>query len=419
MGKTEQERPSLWRRMYGPLVRSAKENKVLRGAGFAVLAALIFMFGVGVGNGRLVIGGTAAGSENGNLPANLNYAATDQVYDLLKAKYDGKLDVAKLQDGLKEGLAQATGDPYTEYFSASEAKAFENQLKGISFSGVGAELGKDDGGNLIVVSAIKDAPADRAGVRSKDIIAAIDGASTSGMQIDDAVSKIRGKKGTDVTLKLVRNKSDELTVKITRDDIKTPSVNSTILDGNIGYLQITQFSDDTISLATQAANDFRSKQVKGVILDLRDDPGGELDAAVGVSSLWLPSNKKVLDEKRGSTVVQTHYSNGNALLEGVPTAVLINGGSASASEITAGALKDNGAATLYGEKSYGKGSVQEIMPLPGGAEIKITIARWYRPNGQNIDKKGITPDKQVSISDDDLANNRDPQKDAALAALRQ
>lgn len=191
-----------------------------------------------------------------------------------------------------------------------------------------------------------------------------------------------------------------------------------ILDGNIGYLQITQFSGDTADLAAKAAQEFKAKGVKGVVLDLRGDPGGLLDAAVSVSSLWLPKGATVLQEKRGGVVVSTEFATGNNLLQGIPTAVLINEGSASASEITAGALKDNKVATLFGVKSFGKGSVQQIKQLPGGGELKVTIARWYRPDGENIDKKGIKPDNEVKMADQDFAAGQDPQKDAALEFLR-
>ena len=335
------------------------------------------------------------------------------MYNSLRANYDGKLDTTKLLDGMKAGLVNAAGDPYTEYFNASGTKDFNDQLSG-TFSGIGAELGQDAQGNLQVVSPIDGTPAATAGLKPQDIIAEIDGKSTSGMSIDEAVTKIRGQKGTKVTLKVIRNKTDTLTLTITRDDIKVPSVTSKILDNNIGYMKINQFSSDTSSLAAKAAQDFKDKNVKGVVLDMRGNPGGLLDAAVNVSSLWLPGGKTILQEKRGGEMVSTETSTGNDILNGVPTAVLIDEGSASASEITAGALHDNGVATLFGVKSYGKGSVQQVITLPNDTEMKVTIARWYRPNGQNIDKKGITPDHNVTISADDVKAGNDPQKDAAV-----
>lgn len=375
---------------------------------------LVFGVGYGLGNGNLRF---SSGGGHKNLPSQLDYSSIDDVYDAIRANYDGTLDQAKLLDGMKAGLAKAAGDPYTVYFNAEDATTFNNQLQG-TFSGVGAELGENAQGNLIVVSPIEGFPAAKAGLRPQDVIVSINGQTTAGMTVDEAVSKIRGPKGTEVTLRIVRDKTQDLTLKITRADIKLPSVKSQVLDGNIGYLKINQFSDDTTKLAEQAAQEFKEKNVKGVILDLRGNPGGLVDAAVSVSSMWLPEGKMILQERRGNTAVSTDLANGNNLLNGITTVVLIDAGSASASEITAGALKDNNAATIIGVKSFGKGSVQQIFPLPGESEIKVTIARWYRPNGQNIDKKGIDPDKEVKMTDDDFKQGKDPQKDAAIQFLK-
>lgn len=384
----------------------------------AVVAVLVLVFwtGLGIGNGSIRFG-IVKNAQNKDLPADLDYSSVERLYDELKASYDGDLDYQKLLDGMKAGLVEAGGDPYTIYLNAEEAEDFARELNG-TFSGIGAELGQDANKNLIIVAPIAGFPAAKAGLRPQDIVAEIDGKSTAGMNVTEAVTKIRGPKGTQVTLRIIRDKTEDLSFTITREDIKIPSVEYQILDGNIGYLQITQFNDDTSELATKAAKEFKAKGVKGVVLDLRGNPGGLLDAAVSVSSLWLKKGATVLQEKRGGVVVSTEFATGNNPLLGVPTAVLINEGSASASEITAGALKDNKAATLYGAKSFGKGSVQQIKELPGGGELKVTIARWYRPNGENIDKKGISPDTEVKMTEDDYANNRDPQKDAAVASLR-
>jgi len=398
---------------------SGKKQSYLRrvimmgGATFA--AVLIFALGIAVGNGQISF--SSASSQNKSLPAQLDYRSVNQLYSAIRENYDGRLTEEQLLDGLKSGLAQATGDPYTEYFNKKDAQEFNQQLEG-SFTGIGAELGQDEDKNLIVVAPIDGFPADKAGVRAKDAIVSIDGKSTSGMSIDDAVKKIRGESGTKVELELVRDRKETLKLTITRAEIKIPSVEWNVTDDNIGYMKITQFSDDTTTLATQAAQEFRDKDVKGVVLDMRDNPGGLLSAAVDVSSLWLPKGTTVLQEKRDGKVIRTYSATGNDILKGIKTTVLINGGSASASEITAGALLDNKAATLIGEKSFGKGSVQQIQPLPDGAEVKITIARWYRPNGQNIDKKGIEPSKKIELTDDDYAQDRDPQKDAAVQALQ-
>ena len=377
-------------------------------------AYLVFSLGVGVGRGTISFAGTKPAS--GNAPANLDYSSVEQIYDSLRTHFDGSLDQNKLLDGLKEGLVKASGDPYTEYMAPSEAKSFDEQLSG-SFSGIGAELGKDtDGKTIIIVSPIAGFPADKAGLRPKDIIAEINGKSAYDISLDDAVNQIRGPKGTKVNLKIVRDNQPQ-SLDIVRDQITIPSVESKTLDGNVGYIKISRFAEDTVKLTQDAATKFKQAGIKGVVLDVRGDPGGLLDAAVGVSSLWL-HDKTVLQEKRSGVVTKTYRSEGDATLEGIPTVVLINEGSASASEITAGALHDNKAATLIGVKSFGKGSVQELERLSSGALLKITVARWYTPADKNIDKAGIEPDQKVVRSEDDLKNNKDPQLDAALAKLK-
>lgn len=397
-------------------VKSPKKRgrKLIRFTGNLGIVAIFFLLGYNIGTGRINIplpGQNHVVSKS--LPAKLDYTAVNQVYQSLKDNYDGQLNEEALIDGLKHGLAEATKDPYTVYFTPKEAKEFKDELNN-SFSGIGAQLGKDKDGNLEVVAPIEGLPAEKAGLKSKDIIASVNGENTSGMSVDDAVSKIRGPKDTQVKLQIVRNKEESLNFTITRQDIKIPSVKTKILDNNIGYLQISNFSDDTVKLSKQAAVDFKAKKVKGIILDLRNNPGGLLDASVDLSSMWLPNGKSILEEKRGGvTVVNSYSASGGGELIGVPTVVLINSGSASASEITAGALRDNKAAYLIGEKSYGKGVVQQLINFGDGSQLKVTIASWYRPNGQNIHKKGVSPDKTVKISDKDSKAGNDTQLKAA------
>jgi carboxyl-terminal processing protease len=389
---------------------------LLQGVLGILLLAAVFSLGFNFGNGRFEAPWHKTVVVSGNLPAQLDYSTVNQVYQSLKANYDGNLTATQLEDGLKHGLATATKDPYTVYFTAQEAKSFNNELNN-SFSGIGAQLGQDSDGNLEVIAPISGLPADKAGLKAKDIITSINGTSTTGLSVDDAVNKIRGPKGTKVTLQVVRDNAQTLSFTITRDDITLPSVKTKTLPGNIGYIQISTFADDTSGLAQKAADQFKQANVKGLVLDLRENPGGLLDAAVHVSSLWLPQGQKVLDEKRGSTVVDSNSALGGDELHGIPTVVLIDSGSASASEITAGALHDNKAAYLIGEKSYGKGVVQQLVNFGDGSQLKVTIASWYRPDGQNINHLGITPDKTVKISDADVKAGNDTQLQAAEAYL--
>lgn len=392
------------------------------------LTIVVFAAGVGVGRGDLQLKGLSL-TKNQPGPTSLDYSSIDQIYNLLKSDFDGTLDDQKIIDGLKAGLVGAAGDPYTVYFNAEEAKTFNEELSG-SFTGIGAELGTDENGNIVIVAPLSGYPAEKAGLKPKDIVGAIDGETTTGLSVDKAVQKIRGPANTQVKLTIIRGTDKPLEVTITRQQINIATVKSSV-DGAIGYLKITQFTDDTTKLAKAAVADFKNKGVKAVILDLRNNPGGYLSGAVDISSFWLDKKQVVVSQKRGGQTLSTEYAKGDATLKDVPTVVLIDGGSASASEITAGALRDNGAATTIGEKSFGKGSVQQVECLGiasltitkagdscEGPMLKVTIARWYTPKGANIDKQGITPDITLSISDEDQKAGRDPQKDKATEILQ-
>jgi carboxyl-terminal processing protease len=383
----------------------------------AAIAVVLFGSGVLVGQGKLSFGGSAYNSQIG-LPRNLEFSEINQVYQTLRNNYDGNLTQQQVIDGLKHGLAQSTKDPYTVFFTAAEANAFNSELQG-TISGVGAQLELDQDGNVVVVAPLAGSPAEAAGLRAKDIIVMVDGKSTSGMTVNDAVLKIRGKKGSSVTLGVVRNITEPLTFKITRNTIQIPTAVTKILDGNIGYLQVSQFSDDTDRLVTQAVTGFQAKGVKKVILDLRDNPGGEVTTAVQLSSLWLKQGDLIVEQRRGTTVIDSRYANDTNSLHGLKTVVLVNGGSASASEITTLALRDHGAAYVIGEKTYGKGVVQQLIPFSDGSSLKVTVAKWYSPKGTNVNHNGITPDKVVTPTDEDYKNNNDVQLKAAEAWLQQ
>jgi carboxyl-terminal processing protease len=397
----------------GSVTESSRPKRSFGRVGaWAIVLLVVFGLGVNTGNGRIRFGSHGGST---SLPATLNYSSVNDVYNSLRQNYNGKLTEQQVLDGLKHGLAEATNDPYTTYFTAKEAQQFTDSINS-TFSGIGAELTQDTDKNILVQSPIAGFPAEKAGLKAQDIIVSINGTSTQGMTVDQAVTKIRGAKGTTVKLGIVRDNTDIQIISIVRDDIQVPSVTSKILDGNIGYMQISSFANDTSDLAKKVATDFKSKNVKGIILDMRNDPGGYLDSAVDVSSLWVKEGSLVVNEK-GTSDNKQYSAKGGNILNGIPTVVLVNGGSASASEITAGALHDTKNATIIGEKSFGKGVVQQLINFPDGSQLKVTVASWYRPNGQNIQHKGITPDQIVKLTDDDAKAKNDTQLTAAEAYL--
>jgi carboxyl-terminal processing protease len=377
----------------------------------------IFWFGVGVGQGKIVFGPDAVfrDSVQEESLGELDYHGVDELYSTLVQSFDGQLNKDELETGLKEGLVEAANDPYTEYLTQEESKELDEQLNG-SFEGIGAELGKEEQ-SIVIISPIAGFPADKAGLRAGDIVAEIEGETAFDISITEAVKRIRGEKGTEVTLTVVRD-GDSQEITITRDTITIPSVETEYIKGNIGVMIISRFGEDTLQLAGEAAEAFKDKEVNGVILDLRGNPGGRLDTAVDVSEIWLDRGQTILEEKRADTLIRTYSAEGDGVLSGVPTVVLINGSSASASEIVAGALRDNDKATLIGEQTYGKGSVQELISQSFGGVLKVTIARWFTPEGINIDEEGIEPNREVKLSEKDFENDRDPQRRAAAKLLR-
>jgi carboxyl-terminal processing protease len=381
-----------------------------------------------VGTLVLLAGAFYAGdafSNNVSLPglnsvAKLDYSSLNPLYDVLKSNFDGNLTSQQAIDGARGGLVASTGDTYTEYLTAAQAKSLNDDLTG-QLSGIGAEIGMKNN-SLTVIAPIDGTPAAKAGIRAGDMIADINGQDTTNMNVDTAVSKIRGAAGTQVKLKIYRaGNTEPINLTITRANISVPSVKWSMKNGNIGYINITQFGPDTANLTNKAASELKSQGAAKIILDLRNDPGGYLDAAVSVASQFLPSGQTVVSERKGpggKTIVDTLDSKGGGQLVGLPTVVLINSGSASASEIVSAALHDNHSAKLVGVTSFGKGSVQEIKNLAGGSELKVTVAHWYTPGGININKAGIKPDVSVDLTPDDFNAGRDPQLDKAISLLQ-
>lgn len=343
----------------------------------------------------------------------LDLSAVQKTYQQLSANFDGKLDTQALIDGASRGLVAAAGDKFTVFMDAKEASQFDNDLSGNIGGGIGAEIGiRNDKPTIIRI--LEGNPAEKAGLMAGDVIVAVNGSSADGWTADKTASAVRGDVGTTVKLTVNRN-GEQKDYTVTRATVDNPSVESSIKDG-IGTLTISRFDDQTGTLARKAAENFKQQNVKGVILDLRDNGGGYITAAQDVASLWL-NDQLVVSERTNGVTTDKLTSDKNPVLNGIPTVVLVNGDTASASEIVSGALQDYKMATLIGEKTYGKGTVQKVLDLGAGTKLKVTIARWYTPNGKNIDKQGITPDKTVKLSSDDANAGRDPQMDAARQQL--
>ena len=339
----------------------------------------------------------------------IDLSSVQKTYQELIANYDGKLDTQKLIYGANRGLVEAAGDPHTAYMDPDETKEFDKSLSGQIGGGIGAEIGLRSN-KPTIIKPLENSPAQKAGIKAGEAIVKVNDEASSDWSVEKVVSKIRGEVGTSVKLTLL---SDGQTreVSVVRQNIVSPAVESEI-DGEIGILKVNRFGDDTVSLSRKYASEFVDKGVKKVILDLRNNPGGTVGAAQGLLGIWL-DNQIAMTERRGSEIVKTLRTTGTPILGNMKTVVLINGNSASASEITAGVLREYGKATLVGQKSYGKGSVQIVLGLPGGSQMKVTEARWYTPKGKNIDKTGIEPDVKVDLLSDDVNNNVDPQMDKA------
>ena len=339
----------------------------------------------------------------------IDLSSVQKTYQELIANYDGKLDTQKLIYGANRGLVEAAGDPHTAYMDPDETKEFDKSLSGQIGGGIGAEIGLRSN-KPTIIKPLENSPAQKAGIKAGEAIVKVNDEASSDWSVEKVVSKIRGEVGTSVKLTLLSG-SQTREVSVVRQNIVSPAVESEI-DGEIGILKVNRFGDDTVSLSRKYASEFVDKGVKKVILDLRNNPGGTVGAAQGLLGIWL-DNQIAMTERRGSEIVKTLRTTGTPILGNMKTVVLINGNSASASEITAGALREYGKATLVGQKSYGKGSVQIVLGLPGGSQMKVTEARWYTPKGKNIDKTGIEPDVKVDLSSDDVNNNVDPQMDKA------
>lgn len=360
---------------------------------------------------------------NGKVPEyltkNVNFDLYWKVRDLISQDYYIKnVPETQLFYGSLSGMVASLNDPYSVFMTPQDASSFEHDLSG-NFEGIGAEVAIKNN-VLVVVSPLPDSPAIKSGLKPKDMILKINGTSTDGMSADTAVGLIRGPKGTNVTLSIFRDGFTAVKdIIITRDAISIKSVSWEYLGKNkdIIYIKMRQFNDDTIVLMDSAISDALSKSTKGVVVDLRSNPGGYLQTAVDVASIWTGDRVVVLEKDRNGNETR-HSGNGIARLVGIPTVILVDGGSASASEIVAGSLQDYGLAKLVGAQTFGKGSVQDLNNLPDGSSVKLTVAKWFTPKGRTIDQYGIIPDIKVELTDTDYNNNLDPQLDKALELLQ-
>jgi len=333
---------------------------------------------------------------NREKPANLPPADMKIFWDTWrviaeKYVYRDKLDTQKMIEDATKGLVNSLDDPFSEFLTPEENKALDEELNG-EFFGVGMEIAKKDN-NIVVVSPLPDSPAEKAGILPNDVILKIDGQDTSEMSTQKAANLIRGPKGTTVALTIFRPSTNETKeIKLIRDKITVPNLSLKQLDNGIVYLRIYTFNSSLIVDFSEAALKIRALNPKGIILDLRNNPGGYLDSVVNISGWFLDKGDIIVREKDGNGEEKISRSTGPSLLRDIPTVVLVNDGTASAAEILAGALRDNRQIPLIGEKTFGKGSVQELVPLENNYSVKITIAEWLTPNGTVIQKNGLTPD---------------------------
>jgi carboxyl-terminal processing protease len=396
-----------------------KNNKPLFISAALLMLSLGFAFGYFVGNWenihssaeKLVKKEIINQSEKEDISSDIDFNLFWEVWNNVKQKYVGQpVDERKMFYGALAGIVASLEDPYSIYLDPELSKTFNEEISG-TFEGIGAEIDiKDD--QLMVVAPLKNTPAERSGLKPQDAILAIDGVDTAGMNLDYAIKLIRGAKGSTVTLIIKRGEEDPQEIPIVRDVIQIDSVTWEIKeqDGQkIGYINITSFNDDTSSKFNQAVNEILLAQPAGLVLDLRNNPGGLLEQSIEISSRFI-SNGVVVYEEFSDGSKQEYKALGNPSLQGIKTVVLINGGSASASEIVAGALQDYGLATLIGEKTFGKGSVQDLVDFNDGSSLKITVAKWFTPEGRCIQEKGIDPDEVIEQDYDPNAEDKQLQR---------
>jgi len=391
-------------------IRKPSQNTALIFFGFIITLTL----GVAIGIYSRPIIEVADSVRTGKPIVNdVDLSSVQSTYKAIVKNYDGTIDKQKLIDAANKGMVESLGDDYTVYLTPDEVKEFNNELKGYVGAGIGVELGKRFD-KMTVIRVLADHPAIKAGVQKGDVILKVNGESTEGWSVEQTALKVRGEVGTNVTITVLRN-DKQLDFTITRAIIENKSVDYSVVNG-VGIIRISRFDLDTGELARKAALELKNQSVKGIVLDLRNNGGGYVEAAQAVAGIWL-DHKLLFSEKAGDKLIENVKSTGTPILEGYKTVVLINGSSASASEIIAGAFQDYKIATIVGEKSFGKGSVQQLVELDGGSQLKVTIAKWYTPNNVNINKNGIKPDTEIVYTDKDSNNDNDTQMTEGIRIL--
>jgi len=346
----------------------------------------------------------------GNSSSNeMDWSALNEVYSTLTEYYDGDIDKDAIVEGAKAGLVDAVGDKYTVYMTAEEAQEFQDDLHGEVGAGIGVVIAERD--NYIrVIRTTPDNPAREAGILAGDIIYKIDDEEVYDEDTETIATKLRGEAGTEVKLTVVRD-NEEKEFTLTREKINNVSADVSY-DDDTAIILVTRFDNDTGTEVQKMAAEFEDKGIKKVILDLRDNGGGYVSAAKDLLSLWI-DGENVVTQKSSGLSENTYADHGKAILKDMKTIVLVNGSTASASEIVAGALQDYGKATIVGTQTYGKGVVQSLLTLSNNTMLKVTSAHWYTPNGNSINETGITPDKEVDITYEQINAGKDPQLDAA------
>lgn len=389
-----------------------EEKKISLGSAIVVAAILACMGAVVGANWDEWTGGFSPYLSFGKNSSSVDWSPLNEVYNQLANSYNGEIDQAALVEGAKKGMVDALGDTYTVYMDASETSDFYDDLHGNVGSGIGIEMGLRDG-YVRVLRTLPDNPARKAGILAGDIIYKVNDEEVYDESVEEISKKVRGETGTEVTVTVVRD-GEEKSFTMKRETINNVSAYIEY-KGKTAIITATRFDNDTGKIIQDFAKEFANKGINKVILDLRGNGGGYVSAAADLLSLWLDNQPILIQKSRHFENNTTRTSSGKDILKDMKTIVLVNGSSASASEIVAGALQDYEKATVVGETTYGKGVVQNLFDLSGGTVLKVTTAEWYTPKDRSINETGITPDIEVERSYEDINAMRDPQLDKALS----